>query len=171
MKNLGVDLKDSEALLYVLNQLDKGKCSLDALTEQDPVLKADKMIKNSLAMGVAEVVTPQDIVSANVKLNTVFVSYIFNTKHGLEELNEQEMEEYEKVKLEWDDIEGTSEERASRFWINSLNIEDLHVSNLYEEARDGLILLKVCHKLDNTVVDWKKVDPKPNNKFKQGINC
>lgn len=65
-----------------------------------------------------------------------------------------------------DDIEGSKEERAFRFWINSLNIEDLYVNNLYEEARDGLLLLKVCHKLDNTVVDWKKVEKIPNNRFK-----
>ena len=71
----------------------------------------------------------------------------------------------------WDDIEGTLEERQFRFWINSLNIDDLNVNNLYEEARDGMLLLKVIHKLDPTVVDWKKVEKNPNNKFKQGINC
>ena len=65
-----------------------------------------------------------------------------------------------------DDIEGSRDERAFRLWINSLDIEDLHVTNLYEEARDGLLLLKVIHRLDNTVVDWKKVDKNPNNKFK-----
>lgn len=32
-------------------------------------------------------------------------------------------------------------------------------------------MLHVIHKLDNTVVDWKKVDKNPNNKFKKGINC
>ncbi len=126
------------------------------------------MISNADALGVPEVVRPDDITSGNVKLNTVFVSYIFNTKHGLEELSP---EEYEAAKLLWDDIEGTKEERAFRFWINSLNIEDLSVNNLYEEASDGLILLKVIHKLDNTVIDWKRVEKNPNNRFKQGINC
>jgi hypothetical protein len=75
-------------------------------------------------------------------------------------------EEYEKAKLLWDDIEGTKEERTFRFWINSLNIEDLSVNNLYEEARDGLLLLKVIHKLDPTVIDWKRVEKNPNNRFK-----
>jgi len=42
---------------------------------------------------------------------------------------------------------------------------------LYAEARDGLVFLKVIHKLDNTVIDWKKVEKNPNNKFKEGINC
>ena len=44
--NLGGDLKDSEALLYVLNSLDS-KCTLGALNESDHVKRADEMIKNS----------------------------------------------------------------------------------------------------------------------------
>ena len=47
----------------------------------------------------------------------------------------------------------------------------MYINNLYEECRDGLVFLKVIHKLDNTVVNWKTVDMKPNNKFKAGINC
>jgi len=47
-----------------------------------------------------------------------------------------------------------------------LNIDDLQVNNLYEEARDGLLLLKVIDKLDPTVVDWKKIEKNPNNRFK-----
>jgi len=92
-------------------------------------------------------------------------------RHGLEELNQEEAALIEKIGIIDDDIEGSRDERAFRFWINSLNIDDLYINNLYEECRDGLVLLKVIHKLDNTVVDWKKVDKNPNNKFKQGINC
>lgn len=40
-----------------------------------------------------------------------------------------------------DDIEGSRDERAFRFWINSLNIDDLYINNLYEEVKDGLVLL------------------------------
>lgn len=70
-----------------------------------------------------------------------------------------------------DDIEGSRDERAFRFWINSLGIDDVYINDLYEEVKDGLVLLKVMDKLDTSVVDWKKVDKNPNNKFKQGINC
>lgn len=42
---------------------------------------------------------------------------------------------------------------------------------MYEEVRDGLVLLKVIDKLDNKVVNWKTIDKNPNNKFKAGINC
>ena len=51
-------MKDSEALLYVLNQLDKEHCSLEGLKEDDKVKKAEIMINNSMAMGVPDVVRP-----------------------------------------------------------------------------------------------------------------
>ncbi len=73
-------------------------------------------------MGVPPLVRPSDITSGNVKINTVFVSEIFNTKHGLEELNEEEIE---KIGILNDDVEGSRDERAFRFWINSLNLEDV----------------------------------------------
>jgi len=102
-----------------------------------------------------------------VKLNTVFVSALFNARHGLEELT---AEEYESAKIIDDDIEGTREERAFRFWINSLNIDDLYVTDLYEECKDGLLLLKVISKLAPEAVDWKVVEKTPNNKFKMSSN-
>lgn len=126
------------------------------------------MINNSISIGVPPLVRPSDITTGNVKINTVFVAELFNTKHGLEELTQEEIA---KIGIINDDIEGSRDERAFRFWINSLNIEDLYINNLYGECKDGLVLLKVIHKLDETIVDWKKVDKNPNNKFKQGINC
>lgn len=42
--NLGKDLADSEALLYVLNQLDKEHCKLDGLKEEDKTKRAQIMI-------------------------------------------------------------------------------------------------------------------------------
>lgn len=81
-------MKDSNALLYVLNSLDSSKCSLDALNEEDAVKRAEEMIKNAEALGVPALIRPSDITSGNVKLNTVFVATIFNHKHGLESLTE-----------------------------------------------------------------------------------
>lgn len=86
VKNLGKDLSDSTVLFYVLNQLDAAKCPLDGINEEDLTVRAEKMITNSLALGVPDLVRPKDIVTSNTKINTLFVSYIFNTKHGLEEL-------------------------------------------------------------------------------------
>ncbi len=169
--NLGGDLKDSVALIHVLHSLEPSKCSLEALGEEDNVKRAEKMILSAESLGVPPLVRPSDITTGNVKLNTVFVAELFNHKHGLEELNEEEIEQIAKYGIMNDDIEGSRDERAFRFWINSLNIDDLYINNLYEECKDGLVLLKVIHKLDPNVVNWKTVDKNPNNTFKKGINC
>ena len=70
-----------------------------------------------------------------------------------------------------DDIEGSKEERAFRLWINSLDLEGVHVNNLYDEASDGMLLLKVIDKIQPGSVDWKKFEKNANNTFKKGINC
>lgn len=166
--NLGKDLKDSTSLLYVLNQLDKEKCSLEALSETDELKRAEHMILQSQNIHVADVASARDIIKGNSKVNTIFVAEIFNTRHGLQELTK---EEYEAASMLDDDIEGSREERAFRFWINSLNLEDVFITNLYEEARDGLVLLKVIDKIQPGTVDWKKVAAKPKNMFEKAQNC
>lgn len=89
--NLGSDLKDSQALIYVMNRLEPSKCSLEGLKEEENVKRAEIMINNAESMGVPPLVRPSDIITGNVKLNTVFVAELFNTKHGLEELTEEEI--------------------------------------------------------------------------------
>jgi len=76
------------------------------------------MIKNAESIGVPPLVRPADITSGNAKILTVFVAELFNTKHGLGELNEKEEEEaYEKALIIEDDFEGSRDERAFRFLI------------------------------------------------------
>jgi len=87
------------------------------------------MIDNSEALGVPRVVRAHDICSGNEKVNTLFVAYIFNTKHGLEDLTK---EEYDAAGMLDDDIEASKEERTFRLWINSLGIEDVYVNNLID---------------------------------------
>ena len=94
---------------------------LDGIADEDLAVRAEKMIANSQALGVPDLVRPKDITTGNTKINTLFVSYIFNTKHGLEELT---AEEYDAAGMIDDDIEGSREERTFRFFINSLGIDD-----------------------------------------------
>lgn len=155
----------------MLHSLDSTKCSLAGLSEADLVKRADILIKNSESIGVPPLVRASDITSGNVKILTVFVAEIFNTKHGLEQLNEQEMEAYEKCGIVDDDVEGSRDERAFRFWINSLNLEDLYVNDLFEDFKTGIAPLKIIDKLKSGIIEWKKVDKNPNNTFKKGINC
>jgi len=95
------------------------------------------MINNCKAIDIPDVVGPNDICIGNVKVNTLFLSLIFNNNHGLDELTQ---EEFEAAAFQDDDIEGSNEERTFRFWINSMGIEDVFVNNLYEEVKEGVIL-------------------------------
>ena len=170
VNNLGADLKDSVALIHVLNSLEKTS-SLAGLGEEDLVKRAESLIKSAEALGVPALVRPSDITSGNVKLLTIFVAEIFNTRHGLEELNQEEMEAYEKCGIIDDDVEGSRDERAFRFWINSLALDDVYVDNLIEDVKTGIVVLKVLEKLKPGIVEWKIIDKNPNNTFKRGINC
>lgn len=167
IKNLGKDTADSFALYHVLNRLDSSKCSLDGIDNEDLVARADTMIENSKKIGVPELVTGQAFSMGNEKVNTLFVSYIFNTKHGLEELTK---EEYDAVGLIDDDIEGSKEERMYTRWINTLGIDDVFVTNLVEECRDGVLLCKVIDKIQSGSITWKSVRDPPKNDFDRNNN-
>lgn len=133
--------------------------------------RATHMLNNAEAMGVTRLIEPEDFITGNAKVNTLWVAEIFNTRHGLEELKEEEKEAFEAATIEDDDVEGTREARSFRLWINSLGIEDVFINDLFEECRTGMVLLKVIHKIDPTVVEWNRVEKNANNVFKIGINC
>jgi len=167
--NFAGDIKDSVKYTVLLNQLDKNKCNKSPLDESDLTKSAGKMLDQSRNLGVDSYITPRDVVTGNSKLNVLYTAAIFNTCHGLDPPSEQEA--YDAAKLLNDDVEGTREERAFRNWINCLGIEDLYVNNLYEDVKDGCVLLKVLDKIQPGCVDWKKVDKAPTNKFKKIVNC
>lgn len=56
-------------------------------------------------------------------------------------------------------------------WINSMQIPDCFIDNLFEEVRDGLVILRVCHRIDNNSVDWSKPNMTPKNMFHRNHNC
>lgn len=99
----------------------------------------------------------------------MFTAAIFNTCHGLDPPTQEE-KDY-TYKFLNDDSEGTREERAFRNWMNCLGIEDLVVNNLYEDVKDGTVLLKVLERIQPGCVNWKKVEITPKNKFAKLANC
>jgi plastin-1 len=103
-------------------------------------------------------------------LNLLYTASIFNHCHGLDPATQEEEDAYEKARL-LEDGEGTREERAFRMWINSLNLEDTYVNNLYDDSESGVLLLKVFERISPGSVDWKKVDQTSTNKFKKIVNC
>ena len=156
IKNFSGDVKDSEKYTILLNQLNKSLCDKSALNESDLKKRAKKVIDNSKKLGAESYITP------------------FNAYPGLDPPTEEE--KYDAAKLLDDDVEGAREERAFRMWINSLGLTDesgdiIHINNLYEESRDGILLLRTLDKIKPGCVNWKLVDKKPNNPFKKTTNC
>ena len=106
----------------------------------------------------------------NTKLNTLFTAAIFNACPGLDPPTEQEA--YDAAKLLDDDAEGGREERAFRMWINSLDLPGgVHINNLYEECKSGILLLTLINKIKPGTVNWKMVDKNAKNPFKVTVNC
>lgn len=69
------------------------------------------MIANSRNMkpdAVPYTASGKDISKGNTMVNTIFVADVFNTKHGLEELKEEELPDFAGM-MEF--MEGTKEER------------------------------------------------------------
>eukprot|EP00940_MAST-03C_sp_MAST-3C-sp2_P002297 g2297.t1 len=158
------DVKDSEIFTVLLHQINPAKCDAKAMNESDVSKRAKHVIRNAKQMGVSPFIKPRDILSGNRKLNFAFLAQIFNEFPGLK-ISEKEAFEANKF-LEEDD-EGTREERVFRMWMNSLNIEGLHVQSLFEDCRDGIALLKTLECIQPGVVNWKsrKVNKRPKNKY------
>jgi len=164
VKNFSGDVKDSEAYTVLLNQIAPGVCDKSALGLSDPEARAQKVLNNAAKLDVKAFLKAKDIASGNPRLNLAFTAAIFNQCPGLDPLTQEELE---KAGLLEDDFGDSREERAFRMWINSLGIKDLYINSLYEDVKDGLALLKVIDKIHPGLVEWKKVEMKPNHKIKK----
>lgn len=167
VKNFSGDVKDSYAYTILLNQIAPNTCSRDPLREDNQTKRAQMCLDNSSKLGVQAFVQAVDIAKGNPRLNLAYTAAIFNQCPGLDPLEEEELE---KIGLD-DDSEGDREERAFRMWINSLGLDDVFLDNLFDGCADGLVLLKVMDVIQPGIVDWSKVERKPNNKFKKLSNC
>lgn len=94
-------------------------------------------------------ITPEDIINSDPKLNLLQLAVMFNAKTGLPPPTEEEMSETAKLLSE--DAEDSRLERGFRMWLNSLGW--IMVNNIYEDVRDGLILLKLIDRVEPGIVD------------------
>ena len=162
--NFSEDIKDSKKYTILLNQLNKNICDTGALIENDMIKRAKRVIDNCKLLGIKTYISPNDIVSGNEKLNTIFVASIFNTYSGLpESINKN---------LDNNSDEYKREERAFRKWINSLELKDnsgepIYVNDLYEQSKDGIILLLTLDKIKPGIVNWRIVSRIANNPIKE----
>lgn len=152
VNNFSSDIKDSENYTILLKQIAPRHLGIDtsALNERDLEKRAGKVLSNAEKMDCRKFVRPKDIVSGNPKLNLAFVANLFNMYPALDPVEELQLEV----------IEETREERTFRNWMNSLGVKPF-VNNLYQDLRDGLVLIYLFDQVDPGCVNWEKVNQPP----------
>lgn len=152
--NFSKDISDGENYTVLLNQLQPEHCDLSPLNTSDLLTRAEQVLTNADKIGVRKYLTPTSLVSGNPKLNLAFVANLFNTYPGLDPI-----EESEKPEIEEFDAEGEREARVFTLWLNSLDVDPPIVS-LFEDLKDGLVLLQAYDKVLPGSVSWKHINKK-----------
>eukprot|EP01018_Ginkgo_biloba_P006381 Gb_01810 [translate_table: standard] len=165
--NFSSDVKDGEAYAVLLNVLAPEHCSLSTLDSKDPIERAKLILSQAEQMNCKGYLSPKDIVEGSPNLNLAFVAHVFHQRNGLSldtnKVSFAEMMQY--------DVQVSREERAFRLWINSLGI-DTYVNSLFEDVRNGWVLLEVLDKVAPGVVNWKQANRPPiKMPFKKVENC
>ncbi|KAF7831324.1 fimbrin-1-like [Senna tora] len=167
VKNFSSDVKDGRAYAYLLNILAPEHCSPFTLDTKDPIERAKLVIDHAERMGCKRYLTPKDIVDGSSNLNLAFVAQIFHYRNGLSTDNKK----LSYAEMMTDDVLTSREERCFRLWINSLGI-GTYVNNLFEDVRNGWILLEVLDKISPGSVIWKQATKPPiKMPFRKVENC
>lgn len=150
--NFSKDIQDGENYTILLNQLKPDECSRAPLQTQDLHKRAEEVLHNADKIGCRRFLTPNSLVAGNPKLNLAFVANLFNTWPGLAPLEEAEA----PPEIEDFDAEGEREARVFTLWLNSLDV-DPGVYNLFEDLKDGTVLLQGFDKVIPGSVVWRRV--------------
>lgn len=155
--NFSKDISDGENYTVLLHQLQPEHCDLSPLQTSDLAVRAEQVLRNADKIGMRKYLTPRALVSGNPKLNLAFVAHLFNNYPGLEPMEENEAPEIEEF-----DAEGEREARVFTLWLNSLDVDPPIVS-LFDDLRDGLILLQAFDKVLPGSVSFKHINKKPSS--------
>jgi plastin-1 len=148
-------VKDGENYTILLNQLAPDSCSRSPLQTRDLLQRAEQVLQNADTLGCRKFLTPTSLVAGNPKLNLAFVANLFNTHPGLDPITEEE-----KLQVEDFDAEGEREARVFTLWLNSLDVQP-PVNSLFDDLRDGFILLQAYDKVVKGSVNWRHVNKPP----------
>ncbi|XP_071935307.1 fimbrin-3-like [Coffea arabica] len=154
LKNIRMDNKkegDGEAYAYLLNVLAPEHCSPATLDAKDPVQRANLVLDLAELMDCKRYLTPKDIVEGSTNLNLAFVAQIFHQRNGLSTDNKK----ISFTEMMTDDEQMFREERCFRLWINSSGITS-YVNSLFEDVRNGWVLLEVLDNIFPGSVNWKQ---------------
>lgn len=153
--NFSNDVKDGENYTVLLNQLAPDLCSRGPLQTQDLHQRAEQVLENADRLDCRKFLTAKSLVAGNPKLNLAFVANLFNNHPGLDPITEED-----KLEIEDFDAEGEREARVFTLWLNSLDVQPA-VNSLFDDLRDGTILLQAYDKIIPGTVNWKHVNPPP----------
>ncbi|ODV87659.1 hypothetical protein CANARDRAFT_25904 [[Candida] arabinofermentans NRRL YB-2248] len=157
VNNFTSDVSDGENYTVLLNQLQPEHCSRAPLQTSDLLKRAEQVLQNADKIGCRKYLTPTALVAGNPKLNLAFVAHLFNTHPGLDPI-----EEGEKIEVEDFDAEGEREARVFTLWLNSLEV-DPSVVSLFEDLKDGTILIQAFDKVMPGSVNLKHINKRPAN--------
>ncbi|KAJ1035956.1 hypothetical protein NDA13_000611 [Ustilago tritici] len=149
--NFSKDVSDGENYTVLLSQLKLDQCDRAPLQQSDLMQRAEMVLQRADAIGCRKYLTPGSMVAGNPKLNLAFVAHLFNTWPCLEPL-----EEAPPVEIEDFDAEGEREARVFTLWLNSLDVEP-GVYNLFEDLKDGTVILQAFDKVIPGNVTWRRV--------------
>nr|CAB3473194.1 unnamed protein product [Digitaria exilis] len=161
-------MQDSEAYACLLNVL-APECSAkpSAMSVKDLLHRARLILEHADRMGCKRYLTPKDIIDGLPNLNLAFVAHIFQKRNGLS----IQMKQVSFVDGLSDDAQVSREERSFRLWINSLGIST-YINNVFEDLRNGWVLLEMIDKIAPGSVNWKMANRPPIKlPFKKVENC
>ncbi|XP_010524643.1 PREDICTED: fimbrin-2 [Tarenaya hassleriana] len=165
--NFSSDVKDAEAYAHLLNVLAPEHGNPSTLVAKNPFERAKLVLEHADRMGCRRYLTAKDIVDGSPNLNLAFVAHIFQHRNGLSTKNKQ----ISFLETLPDDTQISREEKAFRFWINSFD-GSLYINNVFEDLRDGWILLQTLEKVSPGIVNWKVANKPPIKlPFKKVENC
>ncbi|KAJ6843596.1 fimbrin-5-like [Iris pallida] len=165
--NFSSDVKDGEAYAVLLNTLAPEHCTTATLDTKDPTERAKMVLEQAEKLDCKRYLSPKDIVEGSANLNLAFVAQVFQHRNGLS-VDSKKISVAEKVA---DDVLVSREERAFRLWINSLGIAT-YVNNLFEDVKNGWVLLEVLDKVSPGSVNWKHASKPPiKMPFRKVENC
>ncbi|XP_044501747.1 fimbrin-5-like [Mangifera indica] len=166
--NFSSDLKDGEAYAHLLTALAPELNSPDTFDTKDPTARATKILEQAEKLDCKKYLTAKDIIDGSPNLNLAFVAEIFQHRNGLSSTDSKKISFAEMMT---DDVQTSREERCFRLWINSLGIPT-YVNNLFEDVRNGWVLLEVLDKVSPESVNWKQATKPPiKMPFRKVENC
>ncbi|WVZ08212.1 hypothetical protein V8G54_021558 [Vigna mungo] len=165
--NFSSDVRDAEAYAHLLNVLAPEYTNPSTLAVKNPYERAKLVLEHADKMGCERYITGRDIVEGSPNLNLAFVAHIFQHRNGLSTQAKQSS----LLENLLDDTQDSREERAFRLWINSLG-NSTYINNVFEDVRNGWVLLETLDKVSPGIVNWKIANKPPIKlPFKKVENC